>query len=197
MSYTLQWLMVVAKHQIEMTRQGSWDDCTLDAVTPIRLLHLAQDLPQLLSLDWSMWEDIITSCLQNRFLPLSADTILYIGPVWGEPQPGRKLRTESFPLVTEADRGRRYSQPAAGVWAPVKQIMERGSRLMKPQVQMLISRDRLILSQHVVMRAELWGLLMMIIFSIYISELPETCGNIHFQMYTDNALIYTPAKNAQ
>uniref|UniRef100_A0A8C7X350 Reverse transcriptase domain-containing protein n=1 Tax=Oryzias sinensis TaxID=183150 RepID=A0A8C7X350_9TELE len=36
-----------------------------------------------------------------------------------------------------------------------------------------------------------------LLFSMYINDLPNTCGNVEFQMYADDAVIFTSAKNIQ
>ncbi len=41
------------------------------------------------------------------------------------------------------------------------------------------------------------SILVPILFSLYINDLPEACKNIHIQMYADDAVIFTSAKNTQ
>uniref|UniRef100_A0A146QFL4 Reverse transcriptase-like protein n=1 Tax=Fundulus heteroclitus TaxID=8078 RepID=A0A146QFL4_FUNHE len=36
-----------------------------------------------------------------------------------------------------------------------------------------------------------------VLFSLYINDLPDVCQNVQFQMYADDAVIFTPAKSTQ
>lgn len=36
-----------------------------------------------------------------------------------------------------------------------------------------------------------------LLFSMYINDLPNSCGNVEFQMYADDAVIFTSAKTTQ
>ena len=36
-----------------------------------------------------------------------------------------------------------------------------------------------------------------VLFSVYINDLPNVCQTVHFQMYADDAVIFTPAKSTQ
>lgn len=70
-----------------------------------RSMHRASTLP--LSTGRSMWEDIITSCLQSCLSPhpVSVQTPSYLkGMGRGEPEQGQQPRTASFPPATETDR---------------------------------------------------------------------------------------------
>lgn len=112
MSYTRGWLN--AWNQSKMTRQGCSDDCTLDSVTLTILPHLtlrAGPSPQPLSSGCSVWEDIITSCLQE--LPPAprppADTIPTNCPGLRRTATGPQAENSLIPTCQRKQIGRRDS----------------------------------------------------------------------------------------
>ena len=127
MSYTLRWL-------IRGSSESEQDDQTRSAQTIApwtRRSGLATAIIR-------VWEDIITSCLQSRLLPLSLPTPSNVrAQSRGELVQGRQTEIR---LIPTCHSNRCDTEIAAGGFpASIRLIMEKGSWLIKSGVQMFIS----------------------------------------------------------